>query len=93
MHFYSIPRLELLATPVKTFWLLSRNVSRIQAENDQRQLSVMTSSQSGEGWKALTAALKNEVGEVARQDPVFEHGKLKAMMKKITTQDQARAKR
>ncbi len=42
MHFYSMSHAELLSIPVYTFWELSKNVGRIQASVDIRQVTLLS---------------------------------------------------
>jgi hypothetical protein len=58
---------ELLATPIKTFWLMSANVRRIQAEQDIRSLFNHLAGQGGEGMKDHHSRLVEEVGMVMKK--------------------------
>lgn len=47
--------------PIRTFWLMSSCVNRVQAEFDMRALSVLASSQSGEGFSKYRKQLVLEI--------------------------------
>lgn len=53
---------EVLKLPVKTFWALNKQVGRLRAEEDQRDLGNLSASQSAEGYKARMEALQREIG-------------------------------
>lgn len=90
MHFYSIPRGELLKTPIKTFWLLACNVDRLRAEADMRLLPLLNAAQSKEGTEQASRQLKAELGEVYRKRPVYERSKMRELMRQIAVEDKKR---
>jgi hypothetical protein len=49
--------------PIRAFWSFVGSVSRIRAEADQRQLSLLCSYQSKEGIKHIQKALQEELGD------------------------------
>lgn len=53
---------DVLALPLRTFWSFNRQVDRLRAEAEQRQLRVLVSSESPEGVKALAEHLEREIG-------------------------------
>ncbi|MCP1540057.1 hypothetical protein [Methylorubrum extorquens] len=55
--------------PLKTFWLFSKNIDRLQAELDLRLLQVMSAASSGEAYGALIERLQRQVGTIVRQSP------------------------
>ncbi|AVE44270.1 hypothetical protein MW722_001435 [Acinetobacter baumannii] len=71
MHFYSETYQSLLAMPIKTFWLLSNSVERIEAQRDLRHLKIALAGSMGatqEGIENLMESLRKEVGEVIKGD-------------------------
>ena len=86
MGFYKTSYLETLALPLHVFWSLSTNVGRIQADNDIRELSLIVSVQQGhEAVNDKRQQLLDEMGSVARQEPVFDRiglAQLKASLAK-----------
>lgn len=42
MHFYSMDFEKVLNLPIRVFWLLSKNIQRIQARQDLRTLNINT---------------------------------------------------
>jgi len=69
-HFYSMSYWDVMRMPIKTFWMMSENVRRIQAENDMRSVSVAVNSQSSEGLQEFHEKLVLEVGDVAKEPVV-----------------------
>ena len=56
-----------LAMPLKTFWLMNRNIDRIQAKKDMRSLSVSIASQAMAGdSKQFREALVIEAGTIVK---------------------------
>ncbi|EMB2321431.1 hypothetical protein ACN1NW_000389 [Acinetobacter baumannii] len=71
MHFYSQTYESVLAMPIKTFWLLSNSVERIEAQQDLRHLKIALTGSMGatqEGIEKLIESLNNEVGEIIKGD-------------------------
>jgi len=56
--------------PMKTFWMMSENVRRIQAQNDMRAMSVAITSQGGEAFKEHHERLVIELGDVVKEPVV-----------------------
>lgn len=70
MRFYAMTHQDVMALPMKTFWLMSDCIVRLSAESEMRQLSVMTASQ--QGGEAVTATMQRlsaEIGLVVLQRP------------------------
>ena len=67
---------DLLRIPVRLFWFLSKNIDRIQADNDLRlfNLNLVVASASGEGAKEAIEGYRNGLieqrGEVIREEQV-----------------------
>lgn len=56
---------EVLSLPISVFWLMFRNVNRIQAEDDHRSVMVAVSANAtGNGITELLDKLEEEQGEV-----------------------------
>jgi len=66
-HFYSMSYWDVMKLPIKSFWLMSENVRRIQAENDMRAVSVAANVQSPEGLQEFHEKLVIELGEVSKE--------------------------
>ena len=47
MHFYAMSYPALLALPIGVFWGLARNIDRLRADEDLRQLSVIGAAIAG----------------------------------------------
>lgn len=60
---------EVLDLRLNTFWMLSKNVDRLMAEEDYRLAVVTTSVQTQEGIDDLFPRLKKQIGLVVEYDP------------------------
>lgn len=57
--------------PIRAFWLLNSNVSRLMAEKDMRSLTIAASAQQeGEAITQVRENLVIEMGEVMVVDPI-----------------------
>lgn len=54
--------------PVKTFWLMHKNVDRLMAEDTLRQVSALAYSQSGDGFDKFVSSLRKQMGTIAEFD-------------------------
>ncbi|EFN9519313.1 TPA: hypothetical protein HLU67_12395 [Escherichia coli] len=71
--------LELLGVPLTMFWMLSRNIDRLRAEEDVRNLQVARAAQAdGEGVKAFMEGLQLRIGRPVVIDKVYDPRKDKA---------------
>lgn len=68
MEFYHLGYAGTLALPIKTFWLMSGNIDRIQAQRDMRSLTVAICGQSGEAAQAHRQHLVIEAGTIVKVD-------------------------
>ncbi len=71
--------MELLGIPLTMFWMLSRNIDRLRAEEDIRNLQVARAAQAdGEGVKAFMEGLQLRIGRPVVTDKVYDPRKDKA---------------
>ena len=71
--------LELLGVPLTMFWMLSRNIDRLRAAEDVRNLQVARAAQAdGEGVKAFMEGLQLRIGRPVVTDKVYDPRKDKA---------------
>mgnify|MGYP006891904172 FL=1 len=71
--------LELLNVPLTMFWMLSRNIDRLRAEEDVRNLQVAPASQAdGEAVKAFMEGLQLRIGRPVVTDKVYDPSQDKA---------------
>ena len=71
--------LELLNVPLTMFWMLSRNIDRLRAEEDVRNLQVARASQAdGEAVKAFMEGLQLRIGRPVVTDKVYDPSYAKA---------------
>lgn len=75
MHFYSIGYGELRQLPISAFWVLSRNVDRIRAEEDQRFFRSICTAIGGKPQEFMEA-LEKEKGVVVQAAEVEGSGGL-----------------
>ncbi len=71
--------MELQGIPLTMFWMLSRNIDRLRAEEDIRNLQVARAAQAdGEGVKAFMEGLQLRIGRPVVTDKVYDPRKDKA---------------
>ena len=71
--------LELLGVPLTMFWMLSRNIDRLKAEDDLRVFQVSRLSQAGaEDATAFMEGLQYRIGRPVVTDKVYDPRKDKA---------------
>lgn len=58
----------ILALPVRTFWLYSKNIDRISAERDLRLMQVMAGAQSAEAYGKTYDRLQEQMGSVVKMN-------------------------
>ena len=63
---------DVLAMPIRAFWLFSGNIRRVRADSDMRSLMVAAAAQSAEGIESLQERFVVEVGMVMTDSPVLE---------------------
>lgn len=93
MRGYHLTQREVLDLPVTLFWLMLKNLDRLNAQDDIRQLRLLASAQSGQAAKETQQSLVAEIGDIVKRAPVFERAKLKGMMKRIKKEDALRQKK
>jgi len=73
MQFYGQRYDDVMALPIKAFWLMNRNIDRIAARQDLRRLSIAMCAQSSEAANHLRESLNAEGGTVVKtrqEDPL-----------------------
>ena len=65
-HFYAMSFRDVMEMPLRSFWSFNRNISRIQAENDMRAITVAGAVQSGETYTSTNDRLAKEHGTPLR---------------------------
>ena len=77
---------DVLALPLVTFWSFNRQVDRLRAENEQRQLRVAIagSSESAEAVKQLSEALQREIGTTTVIERGFDEKKFAELQEKFS---------
>jgi hypothetical protein len=65
---YGLSYRECMDLPMKTFWMLNRNIGRLLAEQDLRSFAIAVSSQNGEAGMALQKKLIDEFDNPYRME-------------------------
>jgi len=73
MEAYGLSYRNTLKLPLKTFWSLNRQVNRLRAEKDQRQLR-LAGAQSKEAAQAIVEMLNREIGTPVILQKSFDEG-------------------
>ncbi len=64
IRFYGLSFEEVMALPIKTFWLLEANADRLKAHEDKRQLHIASiSAMDGKRVGEISKILDIEVGQ------------------------------
>lgn len=66
MHFYSMSDEQVLKMPARRFWTLERQINRIRAESDLRQISTMSANNSADNHTQVRDRLVLELGDTAQ---------------------------
>lgn len=74
---------QVMALPLAAFWSANRQIDRIAAEKDQRQLQVSLASQSGESAKELFETLRIELGSPAVVEKGFDLAKFEELRREF----------
>jgi hypothetical protein len=69
---YGLSYRDCMTLPMKTFWMLNRNISRVLAEQDLRAFQLAVSTQNGEAASALHTKLLSEFDNPYRMDQEAE---------------------
>jgi len=77
---------DVLSMPLVTFWSYNRQVDRLRAEKEQRQLRVILagSSESAEAAKRLAETLTREVGTTVIVEKGFDEEKFAELQRKLS---------
>lgn len=70
---------QVLQMPIDQFWLIEKNIARIEATQTIRRLDVAVASQSSEGYKNYHAGLVREIGSVVVETPKLDKRGLDAL--------------
>lgn len=66
MSFYHLKPNEILALLTKTFWAMSGNIDRIEAQRDMRKLSTALAATNPEAATQYRERLEQELGDVVK---------------------------
>lgn len=59
---YGMGYFDVLKLPLVTFWSFNRQVDRLRAETEQRQLRILIAADSPQAGKELSEKLSTEIG-------------------------------
>lgn len=76
----------VLAMPLRTFWAFNRNVDRLRAEADSRQLNLMCAAQNGDAAERLSNKLSAELGSPVVTVKPFDAEKFKKLANEMNGQ-------
>jgi len=76
---YSYTYAQVLDLPLVLFWTLNRQIDRLRAERDLRQLWIVGSAQSGDASKGLAEQLQSELGRPLILQKRFDPNKFKEL--------------
>lgn len=65
--------------PIRRFWLLEKNVSRLEAASDLRRLDVATAVLSAENHRQLGEKLARELGSVVVEEAKLDKRGLESL--------------
>lgn len=69
LRFYGFQSLQaVLDLRIRQFWMLSKNIDRLAAEEDQRQLMVLAAAQSSEGFQSFVEERRKIIGTIVDYD-------------------------
>jgi hypothetical protein len=68
LSFYHLKPHEALGLLTKTFWAMSSNIDRIQAQKDMRRLSTALAATSPDACIQYREALDKEMGDIVKTD-------------------------
>jgi hypothetical protein len=76
---YAVSPIELLQLPLAMFWMLSRNIDRLRAEEDVRRFQVARVAQAdADSGKAFMEGLQHRIGRPVVTDKVYDPSYAKA---------------
>lgn len=64
---------------ISTFWMMHRNIDRLQAEDDLRTINLLGSAHTGDGITKVIDQLQKQLGTVVKVDEgkaAIKHAKL-----------------
>lgn len=75
---------EIYRLPIRTFWLLETNISRLRAEEDLRHIRLLVSQHQSESLNELTSSLAADMGATVIAAPKRDEGGF-SRLKDMTT--------
>lgn len=83
---YGMGYFDVLKLPLVTFWSFNRQVDRLRAEAEQRQLRLMIASEDPKAGKELSEALAKEIGHPLIVEKELDSSKFDELAEKFRNQ-------
>lgn len=74
---------EVRKLPLRTFWSFNRQIDRLRAERDQRQVRIKASMSSAEGATELVESLRMELDSPVVVEKKFDAAKFAELQKRF----------
>ena len=89
MREYRMNYADVLNLPLRFFWALNRNVDRLRAEQELRDLRVQCAagSEDGKSITALSQALREELGSPVLVEQKFDEDKFNELAERFSGKD------
>jgi hypothetical protein len=76
--------MQVREMPLRTFWSYNRQVDRLRAEEDIRQLNLLASHQDPEGCKQLGERLMREIANPVHVEQKFDSSQFDNLKKQFS---------
>lgn len=76
------------ALPLRTFWSLNRQVDRLRAESEQRQLRLLSAAENPESAKKLSDALSTQINNPVVYEKKFDGSRFEELQKRFSSKGQ-----
>lgn len=80
---YGMTYWEVRKLPLRTFWSLNRQIDRLRAERDQRQMRIAAAVQNAEAAGQLSESLRLELDSPVVIERKFDAEKFKELQEKF----------
>lgn len=74
---------ETLDLPIDTFWMLVRNIDRLNAEDDVREIGVLVAVNGGKA-KEMLEGLNERIGKPLVREEVIDRDAIKRLKNRLT---------
>lgn len=77
---------DVLKLPLSVFWGLNRQVDRLRAERDTRELRLLSAAQAPEAAQQLSQRLREELGQPVVVEKKFDADKFEELAARFSQQ-------